>query len=275
MKALQNILFIVLALVLFSCQKKIDFELNNQENSRLVVEGSITDQTKTHVIELTRTSSYYENQPAPRERGATVTISDGISTQSLTETSPGVYQTPATYTGVIGRTYTLNITTSDKQFYTAESVLESVAPIDTILFDLDKDFEDKDVLILSHYGPEPSGVGNNYMWLVDMNGTDYTDDVNDIMFVTDEFVDGNYIAGFEFQEIYLDELPNEDTLKVTVEMHSISKSYYDFLLAIALETEYNGGLFSGPPANIPSNISNGALGFFRASSVSSMYIELY
>ncbi|MCB0402387.1 MAG: DUF4249 domain-containing protein [Flavobacteriales bacterium] len=269
------ILFLLSTMILVSCQKKIDFELNDQENSRLVVEGSITDQAKAHTIELTRTTSYYENQPAPREEGATVTITDGITTHTLTETSPGVYQTSASYAGVIGRTYTLNITTADNQFYTAESTLESVAPIDTVLLDVGLNFEDEDVLILSHYGPEPAGVGNNYMWLVNINGIDYTEDVNDIMFVTDEFVDGNYIAGFEFQEILLSDLPQADTLKIAIEMHSISRSYYDFLLAIALETQYNGDLFSGPPANIPSNVSNGALGFFRASAVSSMYIEAY
>ena len=79
---------------------------------------------------------------------------------------------------------------------------------------------------------------------------------------------------FEFQEILLEELPNTDTLKVTVEMHSISRKYYDFLVAIALETEFNGDLFSGPPANIPSNISNGGLGFFIASAVTTEYIEI-
>jgi hypothetical protein len=274
MRGLKYILFSFIALLVVSCQKQIDFELNNQENARLVVEGTVTDSAKVHVVELTRTTSYYENQAAPRETGATVTINDGVTIQTLTETKPGVYETPASYAGVIGRTYTLSITTDDGENYMATSELEPVAAIDTVLMDVGKDFEDNDVLILQHYGQEPAGLGNNYMWLVDINGIDYTEDVADIMFVTDEFVDGNYIAGFEFQEIPLEDLPVADTMRLTVEMHSISKSYYDFLLAMVLETEYNGGLFSGPPANIPSNISNGALGFFRASAVSTEYVEV-
>jgi hypothetical protein len=275
MKTIKNILLIAFILTLFSCEKTIDFDLNNEENSRLVVEADLTDQVKAHRVKLTRTSSYYENQSAPVETGATVTISDGTTVQLLTEVTPGIYETPSTYAGIIGNTYTLTINTSNNQNYTASSYLASVAPIDTILFDLGKDFEDNDVLILQHFGPEPLGVGNNYMWLVNINGIDFTGKVGDLTFVTDEFVDGNYIAGFEFQEIKLEDLPVVDTMKVTVEMHSISRPYYDFLLAVLLETEYNGGLFSGPPANIPSNISNGALGFFRASAVSSKYIELY
>ncbi|MBL4668569.1 MAG: DUF4249 domain-containing protein [Flavobacteriales bacterium] len=268
------ILFVTIIISLFSCEKPIDFDLNNQENSRLVVEGSVTNQTKAHTIKLTRTSSYYENQPAPKEVGATVTIFDGTSIHTLSEISDGIYQTATTYKGEVGKTYTLNITTNNDNFYTASSNLVAVATIDTVLFNVDTDFDDEEVLILEHYGPEPNEEGNNYMWLVDINGINYTEDIATTMFVTDEHVNGNYIDGFEFQEILLEELPNTDTLKVTVEMHSISRKYYDFLVAIALETEFNGDLFSGPPANIPSNISNGGLGFFIASAVTTEYIEI-
>ena len=30
---------------------------------------------------------------------------------------------------------------------------------------------------------------------------------------------------------------------------------------------FRGGLFDGPPANVPTNVSNGAMGYFSASSV--------
>lgn len=269
---------ILLTFTFIACEKTIDFELNDDTNSRLVVEGEVTDQIKAHTVKLTRTTSYYENQPAPREIGAVVTIDDGSSTITLTETAPGTYQTINTYQGVIGNTYTLNVVTTDGENYTANSTLESVSNIDTIMFDIREDAfqsdEKKPSLILSHFGPEPAGIGNNYMWKTYINGVDVTNTVVDIMFVTDEFVDGNYIFDFEFQYLPLYELPQTDTLQVDVEMHSISRDYYEFLLAVILETEYNGGLFSGPPANIPSNISNGALGWFRASAVSKNSIEV-
>jgi len=278
---MRNYLYAIIGLLIImfasSCQEKVDFDLNIDENARLVVEGSITDQTKAHEVILTRTSSYYENQAAPKETGATVTIFDGTSYHSLTETSAGVYKTSPTYKGEVGKTYTLNITTKNGQNYSSNSKLESVAPIDSVLFYVDINDakeESEGSLIFAHFGSEPKGVGNNYMWLVDINDTSFTEDIKDLAFVTDEFVDGNYIAGFEFQQIEFENLPTGDTLKVTVEMHSISRAYYDFSLAILLETQYNGGLFSGPPANIPSNISDGGLGFFRASAVSTAYLEI-
>jgi hypothetical protein len=283
MKYSNYILLILITVILSACSEVIDFDLNDQENSRLVVEGNITDQTKEHTVKLTRTSSYYENEPAPKETGANVTISDGVSLHTLTETSPGIYQTASNYKGEIGKTYTLDITTTNNDFYTASSTLTSVSHIDTILVDLqegmkggggDEDEDSEFVLALKHYGPEPATTGNNYMWLVTLNDINKTETVTDITFVTDEFVNGNYIADFNIHEIDVEEVPLVDTLRLNVELHSISREYHDFLLAIFLETEYNGTLFSGPPANIPSNISNGALGFFRASAVYSKYIEI-
>ena len=58
-------------------------------------------------------------------------------------------------------------------------------------------------------------------------------------------------------------------------MYGISKEQYEHNTALMLETDWGGGPFSGPPANVPSNISNGALGFFSANAVSSKSVEIY
>ena len=41
-----------------------------------------------------------------------------------------------------------------------------------------------------------------------------------------------------------------------------------------LETEWRGGLFDSPPANVPSNVSNGALGYFGAAGRSEYTIVI-
>ena len=55
-------------------------------------------------------------------------------------------------------------------------------------------------------------------------------------------------------------------------MLSISKEAYDYFEAIMLETEYRGGPFDTPPADVPDNISGDAKGFFIASSVARAYM---
>jgi len=284
MKILYFTSLTVIILLLLSCEEKIEFDLNDQENSRLVVEGNLTDQTEAHVVKLTRTSSYYENQSAPKETGATVSISDGTTTHQLSETAPGIYKTAVNYKGEIGKTYTLNVTTSNSENYSASSTITPVSTIDTILNFVEESVKgqggsgqefENNVLSFYHYGPEPATLGNNYLWKINLNGSDLTATATDLTFVTDEFVNGNYIDGFFIHQIdEFDPILETDTLNYTVELHSISREYYDFLLAIILETEFSGGLFSGPPANIPSNISNGGLGFFEASAVYSKTIQL-
>jgi hypothetical protein len=61
---------------------------------------------------------------------------------------------------------------------------------------------------------------------------------------------------------------------ITFEMNELSVAYFDFLRAA--KQEINGGnpLFAGPPANVPDNISGGALGIFGAYTVSRQFIIL-
>ena len=51
-------------------------------------------------------------------------------------------------------------------------------------------------------------------------------------------------------------------------IRSYYEDYYYFIDAVNEETGIQVPLFSGPPANVPSNISNGAKGFFRVYSTS-------
>ena len=55
---------------------------------------------------------------------------------------------------------------------------------------------------------------------------------------------------------------------VTVELNNMGKEYFGFLQEAQAELRGSNPLFSGPPANVKGNISNGAIGFFAAYSVS-------
>lgn len=65
-----------------ACTESLDIDLNEGENNRLVVAGEITNEPGPYSVRLTRSTSYFYNQPAPAELGATVTISDGEQTLS-------------------------------------------------------------------------------------------------------------------------------------------------------------------------------------------------
>ena len=264
MKNIKIYLAILISLTLFGCKERIDISLKDTY-VRLVVDGLLTDEAKRHMIKLTKTSGYFENEPQSMATGAAVTISDGTSEVQLSETSPGIYQTDSTYNGVIGKTYTLNIK-YDNEEYSASSPLKYVSPIDSVSFE--KDPFMPDITTINLWAQEPATTGDYYLWLYYVNGVLRSDTLNKISFTDDLMVNGNYITGYP---IYYFAPEANDT--VTLEMRSITKEYNDFIYAVYMETYGAGTPFSGPPSNAKGNIKNlthkekDVMGFFIASAV--------
>ena len=80
------IYLLLISAILVSCTEDIDVELDTTY-ARLVVDGSVSADTNRYVIDLTTTSGYFSNIPAPRVVNATVEISDGENTFPLTVSS--------------------------------------------------------------------------------------------------------------------------------------------------------------------------------------------
>ncbi len=264
------ILIPIIYLLISSCSEVIDLELNSDNNNRLVVEGSITDQYKIQWVKLTRTSSYFINKQANPEVGAIVTISDKDTTFNLIdENNKGFYTTDKKIAGIAGKTYTLNIQLTDGGTYTAESFLKPILKMDSINYEYRKTDDPFDDALLYHinlFMQEPQPIGDYYLWEIFIDGVHESDTLRKKSFVSDEFINGSYIANVPIYLIENTKILN-DTSIVKIQMLSISKEEYDFMLAVLLETDYSGAGFNGPPANIPSNISNGAVGFFGAAAV--------
>ncbi len=267
----KSLYIIGLTLVLASsCTERIDIELEDTY-TRLVVEGTLTDEASAHRVILTTTSSYFENQPAPKVGGATVSITDGINTFMLKELQPGIYETDSTVKGEIGKTYTLQIEDIDinndgkTEKYTATSKINPIAPLDSIDIEFRSDWGD--IWTVKVYALDPPTT-EYYMFNVYNNGVLLSDTIDEVIVTDDILFNGNYTNGIVSQWFEEDEGDIGDT--ITFEMASIRKEYADFLFQLQEETGYNSPLFSGPPANVQGNISNDALGFFAAYSIEQM-----
>jgi len=261
-----TILFTTLFIV--SCTEDLDTDYLGISDNLLVVDGKITTDTTAHVVYLSRTIDYNSIE-LPSESGATVTITDGDIVFPLTESSfePGKYLTDSTVYGEVGKRYTLNITLKNGDFYSASDSIRSVVDFDSILVrGEDFDFLKDSVYIAYFFGAEDPEPGNYYRWDLYLNDTLYSDTLKNVNFQSDEAVNGGYISFFDVY--WLDEEDiTSDTVKVTMEMASITEDYYDFLIAVMQETEWRGGFFDPTPANVPTNVTNGGVGFFRASAV--------
>ena len=268
----------ILTIIISSCSEIIEMNLNNKDNNRLVVEGSITSEKKKHLVKLSRTNNYFSNQPASRELGATVSITDGSNIYYLTDdNNNGNYFTEESVNGIAGNTYRLDIELANGERYFAESFLKPVSEMDSLTYEYKKSerpFSENYFYYIYLYSQEPETLRDCYQWELFIDGVHRSDTLRRKTFVSDEAVNGVYISKWPIYEISEDKFTN-DTTMVKIQMLSISKEKYDFMLALMVETDYAASGFNGPPANIPSNISNGALGFFSASDVVEDSLEVY
>jgi len=268
-------LFSLLSILAFSCTERIEIELD-ESYTRLVVDGSISTDTMRHMVVLTTTSSYYYNQPAPPVTGAQVTISDGTQVFDLTEEKPGVYLTTPSVFGIPGKTYSLNIKLANaiggNDSYTATSKLNAVTPLDSISLLFHPEWSSEGIWEVKCFVQEPPTV-DFYRFLLYKDQVLLTDTLNEWLITDDMFFNGNYTNGLPIA--YLDQGNPEQELQpgdiIMTEVNNIGDEYYSFLVEAQTELFGSNPLFSGPPANIKGNISNGAVGFFTAHSVTRSY----
>jgi len=274
MNIIRRITYLLLFTCLCQCTERIEVEVDSSY-VRLVVEGSVSTDTIRHSVRLTTSSDYFYNQPAPNVSDAIVTISDGDSTIFLSESQdhPGTYLTHSGYYGVPGKTYTLTISHVDVdnngeyEEYTASSELKPVNKVDSIQLEpLTSDYYNIFQILVFALDPPTKDF---YAFRVLKNRILVTDTLHELVVQDDLFFNGNYIYGAPSQ--FLDQNEQDEVIQpgdtITFEINSITEEYYQFIIEAQSEIFYQTPMFSGPPANISSNISNDAIGFFTAYSV--------
>jgi hypothetical protein len=267
------ILILLTVFLLPKCTERIEVEVDSTF-TRLVVEASISTDTLSHLVRLSTTSDYFYNQPAPPVRGASVEISDGENIFIFTESDvqPGYYYSDSEVHGIPGKTYTLNIGNVDidqngiSEQYTAVSKLNYLNPVDSIQIEYFNSFiSGYQIRIFAWDSP----YEDYYAFKVYKNGILLTDTLSELIVQDDEFFNGNYTYGIPAQFLS-DNKPDErvrlgDT--ITFELNGISEDYFHYVIEAQSQIFSQTPLFSGPPANISTNISQGAMGFFVAYSI--------
>lgn len=254
---------IIILLFFSACTEKIDLELGDTY-ARLVVEATITDRDDHHEIMLSRTASYFHNDQSPRVVGAEVHISSGDYRWQLLQYAPGQYIATEKFAAQVGETYHLEIHYEGRR-YRASSLMKPVAAIDSLSVRPHAWLPGHQELLI-HF-QEPAETADFYMWKVYRNGENLTNSALRVRIASDDLINGQYLH-YPFYTFRPDDGLLEAGDHIRVEMYSISEDYFLFLTAMRRNQGATGGPFAGPPANIPSNIDNGALGFFLAASVS-------
>lgn len=250
------ILTVCSVLLLFSCEKEIDLDLD-ESPQLFVIEAVVHDSLGDNYVLLSKTRAFDNNNPIEIVSNATVIIKDGTgAVYNLSEVSPGYYTDP-TLAGVSGRTYELNVTING-EIITATSYMNVRTEIDSITYEADPSFggpdEEVEYSVLCHFTDSLNFVNYYRMkaFLVDEQFPGF-DNWNDIG------IDGTSTFLPVFSATYL----AGDT--ATIQLLSVDETNFRYFTA--LSSSQDGEVPGNPITNLSGDKAVGYFGAYAKSQV--------
>ncbi len=242
-------------------QERIELDLN-EDNTKIAIEAWITDLDDIQTVTVTQTANYLGDTQNEFVSGAVVFLEDETGqSYELTEGDAGHYTLPREWEARLGDNYTLTISV-DNEEYSATHRMRATPFIEDLI--IDDVFNEEDSLIgyeTVFALQEIPGKGDAYYVIDYKKGTAFGDTLLNGGYANDEFFDGEFIEDIRLTE--------EDRLfqigdTAVVEVFSIGRETANFLLDVEQEI-FRGGPFDPPAANVRSNFSGGAVGYFIIS----------
>jgi hypothetical protein len=260
---------------LASCEKEITMDLPKPD-PKIVIEGWIDNGYPARVI-ITKSAPYFDpidsatlaNSLVPN---AVVTVSDGLSTETLTlglnpEYFPYVMYMGSSIIGETGKTYTLSVTV-DGTTYTSQTQIVEPLKLDSVWFAVE---EGKDSLgYIWGIGTDNAATEDYYRMFTKRKGKD-----SGFVPMLGSTWEDKYFNGQQFtfsifrgEASYLMETPPDEEGQfglfkvgdtVVVKLARITQPVYEFWSAAEAEMFAGGNPFASPTL-IPTNITGGALG---------------
>lgn len=252
----------VLIIFLFAaCELSTDWDLSSSEEPKLVVEAILTNENKIQEIQLSLSFSELNELPQKVENARVTLTANGITYHFKNdENINGLYKSERAFEVLKNLDYELIIEWND-EVYKAKSQLSSVAAMPKITFN---ELPDSNQLTLADFAPLYN-PNQQAMYEIDI----------DWSHLNQEGEQRAKVFLYTFSSVHLSALarPDKELIsfpkgsQVIVKKYGLNEDFAEYLRAKAIETEWNGAFFYSTAENLPSNISNNALGFYSACSV--------
>ena len=265
---------IPLLLILCACTERIYLQSRSDYHDYLAVEATLTDRPEDpQRIILSRTISYFHTEAQPMVSGASGKVNDVVFNQK----EAGVYEAPVGWCGEVGVAYRLRILLTDGNGYEAEATMpEPGFRMDEIdyAFAGDKTLGLDSLWTVGVWGYEKD-FDSYYLGTHAVNGVYQPMEMAKV--TDDKFFNHNEVAGFPIEPLMQSEILRKqygDCYKyletgdvITLELWTLEKGYYDYLLALTMNS-VSIPLFTPQPANVPTNIRGEyVLGYFAVCPV--------
>lgn len=243
-----------LTVIFTSCTARIDIKTDDAE-PRLIIYGTVTDETTQHYIKITKSTGYFSDEEPPSIDNATVTIShnDEVFTlQYQADFENGSYVSDTAFAGIYGDTYTLDVyldydNDGINEHYQAVSRMPKGPRVDSIYL---SDYVIDRFPVLLLFGEVFNNTENNLCIYTAKNNEeeglfDYFMIVSSDMIV---LVGNRYPLPFFVKGgIHIG-----DTVNFRVD--NLSNEYAVFLYQAKEEMSVKTPFFSSPPAEVITNI---------------------
>lgn len=267
---MKQLLYFICGLFLFTaCEKTIQLDLD-QSPEVVIIEGLLTDEFAKHYVKISKSVQFEDTGQTPRVENATVEVRDNEGNQwTYVEFAPGFYEAAEPFAGKVGNIYTMEVVIDDK-VYTATDQLLSNGTIDSLTIRIDEEERQDDPVYFYEvlmYLTEPPATQDYYLFKFFRDDNPLNDD-GETVFYTDDVAVRENVEGFAIPYFF------KEGNTARIELYSLTRKAFLYYRDLQENVLNDGGLFSGQPANVSTNIEGGALGYFQTSSKRMMEIEV-
>lgn len=261
----------ILLLLLASCAKEADWTPAGDAGEWIVVDGIITSEARVQYLYIHYNKYDLNDKPLPLS-GAEVIINNEDETFRLTEDpgAPGKYLTDTVVAALLNKNYSLLIL-NGQDVYSAQAYMVTGQQFPELSYAKNDD----DELYHIDYVASAFEASNPAMWevLIDWSavpGYENSDDTRRrLLFYTLPTLDVSQVFAPLVEEVSF-----PAGTKIDQRRYSLSPEHAAFIRSLLLETSWQGGVFPSDPANVNTNLSEGALGFFGVCAVNSLSLTV-
>ncbi|MDQ6901812.1 MAG: DUF4249 domain-containing protein [Bacteroidota bacterium] len=277
---MKYVAFLLCSLLLFSCEKNINFKLKEVPGI-LVVDAKI-ENDEAPVVILSKSFDYFsaitaETLDTSFVHNATVIISSGSQSQKLIEYTTTAFGFPvyyysvdttiagAAFKGQLNSTYNLTVTTNGQEYSATTTIPSLEKKVDSLWWKQAPNTTDTSEVVVMVRETDPPGLGNYVRYYTKINSDAFLPGAQSVF--DDELIDGttydlkvepgidrNNPVAFDKNFFH-----RGDTL--TFKLSNIDRTTYQFWLTMEFAYQSIGNPFASPN-KVLGNISNGGLGAF-------------
>ncbi len=265
--------YILLLMAVAGCEKQVNWPTDGPPQRLVIVDGTIIDHRGTQTITLTYPVTALNAVPEP-VTGAVVRISGVDSSWLLTEApaGSGKYHTAPSFIAVTGQTYSLFVS-ANKQIYSAQASMVPGSEFAALRWVKNSGDDRYHVdFVASAFNSEKPAMWELLIDWSKVPGYEKTDTAlcqARMLFYTLPTLDVSEIFAPAMEAI---SFPAGTIIEER--RYSLSPAHAEFIREMLLETSWSGGFFNSAPANVATNLSAGATGFFGVSAMTSLSVTV-